>query len=174
MILNGIKLSFAKKKIPILISYAEQEDFNIPISSVSIIVDFRNFKAIKVLSGLKEQFQIKDDRFKTLLYAEEHQIPKDFTGLHYSLRDIDLKAAIKTEELKKFTSESVDLLITFAEPNNTAVHLITAYCKAGIKVGRYRKNEALYNIILQAENDVELFAEELLKYLKNLKRTKDE
>lgn len=174
MIKNGIKLSFAKKKIPILIKEMEQEEFNIPIKSVSVIVDFRNKKAIKVLSLLKEKLQIKNNRFKTLLYAEEHQIPEDYSGLNYSLKDIDLKAAIKTEELKKFTSEGVDLLITFAEPNNTAVHLITAYCKAGIKVGRFRKNEALYNIILQAENDVDLFAEELLKYLKNLKRSKDE
>lgn len=174
MIKNGIKLSFAKKKIPVIISEAEQEEFNIPIKSVSVIVDYKNLNAIKVLSRLKEQFHIKENRFKTLLYAEEHQIPQNYEGLNYSLKHIDLKAGLKTEELKKFTSESVDLLITFAEPNNTAVHLITAYCKAGIKVGRFRKNEALYNIILQAENDVELFAEELLKYLKNLKRSKDE
>lgn len=174
MIKNGIKLSFAKKKIPILISEAEQEEFNIPIKSVSVIVDFRNLKAIKVLAQLKEKFQIKESRFKTLLYAANHQIPQDYSGLNYSLKDIDLKACIKNEELRKFTSENVDLLITFAEPNNTAVHLITAYCKAGIKVGRYRKNDALYNIILQAENDVDLFAEELVKYLKNLKRSKDE
>lgn len=174
MIKNGIKLSFAKKKIPALINETEQEEFSIPIKSVSVIFDFRNLKAINVLSQLKEKFQIEENQFKTLLYTEGHQIPKDYSGLTYSLKDIDLKAAIKSEELRQFTSESVDLLITFAEPNNTAVHLITAYCKAGIKVGRYRKNEALYNIILQAENDVDLFAEELLKYLKNLKKSRNE
>ncbi|WP_409187231.1 DUF6913 domain-containing protein [Antarcticibacterium sp. 1MA-6-2] len=47
---------------------------------------------------------------------------------------------------------------------------MTAYCDAGIKVGRYQQNQALYDLILQTEGDVSLFVDELLKYLKLIKR----
>ncbi|MFO8147774.1 MAG: hypothetical protein R6U03_10335 [Gillisia sp.] len=174
MIRNGIKLSVAKRKISKLIEERESENFKIPVKSIGIIADLKNIKAFEVLEQLKNQFNIKSKNFKTLLYAETHQNIQDYSGQRYSLKDIDMKASIKNEALEKFTSEGVDLLITFAEENNTAVHLITAFCKAGIKVGRYRKNEALYDIILQADNDRELFVEELMKYIKHFKKSNDE
>ncbi|CAM4113220.1 hypothetical protein GILI108418_05600 [Gillisia limnaea] len=174
MIRNGIKLSVAKRKISKLVEEREWKNFKVPVRSIGIIADIKNIKAFEVLEQLKDQFNIKSKNFKTLLYAENHQSVKDYSGQLYSLRDIDMKASIKNEELEKFTSERVDLLITFAEENNTAVHLITAFCAAGIKVGRYRKNEALYDIILQADNDLELFTEELLKYIKYFKKSKNE
>ena len=170
MIRNGIKLSDAKRKISKLVEEKERENFKVPVRSIGIIADLKNIKAFEVLEQLKDQFHIKSKNFKTLLYAENHQKVQDYSGQRYSLKDIDMKASIKNEALEKFTSERVDLLITFAEENNTAVHLITAFCKAGIKVGRYRKNEDLYEIILQADNDHELFVEELMKYIKHFKK----
>lgn len=174
MIRNGIKLSAAKRKISKLVEEREQENFQVPVRSIGIIADLKNIKAFEVLEQLKDQFNIKSKNFKTLLYAETHQKAEDYSGQRYSLKDIDMKASIKDEALEKFTSEHVDLLITFAEENNTAVHLITAFCKAGIKVGRYRKNEALYDIILQADNDRDLFVEELMKYIKHFKKSNNE
>lgn len=174
MIINGIKLAAAKKKIAHLVAEREQGEYILPIKSIGVITDYKNRRSFEVLAALKKQFKIKDKNFKTLLFAMKHQEVRNYDGLCYSLRDIDLKAAITGEELKKFTSEGVDLLITFAEENNTAVHLVTAHCKAGIKVGRYPVNQALYDIVLQAEDDAELFTEELMKYLKSLKKFQNE
>lgn len=174
MIRNGIKLSVAKRKISKLIKERGSGNFKNPVGSIGIIADLKNIKAFEVLEQLKIHFNIKSKNFKTLLYAESHQNIQDYSGQSYSLKDIDLTASIKNEELEKFTSERVDLLITFAEENNTAVHFVTAFCKAGIKVGRYPKNEALYDIILQADNDYELFSEELLKYIKHFKKSNNE
>ena len=170
MILNGIKLSAAKKKIAQLVAEREQGDYILPVKSIGVITDFKNRKSFEVLEGLRKQFKIKDKNFKLLLFALKHQEVKNYSGDRFSLRDIDFKAGIIGEQLQKFTSEGVDLLITFAEENNTAAHLVTAHCKAGIKVGRYPANQALYDIVLQAEDDAELFAEELKKYLKSLKK----
>lgn len=174
MIINGIKLAAAKKKIAKLVAEREQGEYILPIKSIGIITDYKNRKSFEILTGLKKQFKIKDKNFKTLLFAVKHQETRDYNGPRYSLKDIDFKAEIIGEELKQFTSEGVDLLITFAEENNSAVHLVTAHCKAGIKVGRYPVNHALYDIILQAEDDAELFTEELMKYLKSLKKFQDE
>lgn len=174
MIINGIKLAAAKKKIAKLVAEREQGAYILPIKSIGVITDYKNRKSFEILAGLKKQFKIKDKNFKTLLFAPKNQDIKDYNGQSYSLKDIDIKAEIMGEELKQFTSEGIDLLITFAEENNSAVHLITAHCKAGIKVGRYPVNQALYDIILQAEDDAELFTEELMKYLKSLKKFQDE
>jgi hypothetical protein len=81
-----------------------------------------------------------------------------------------MRAEIKNEDLQKFAVKGVDLLITFAAESNTPVHLLTAYCRAGLKVGRYKQNKPLYDLVIQAE-EASLFREELLKYLKHIKRT---
>ncbi len=88
-------------------------------------------------------------------------------------KGVNAKAEIIQEDLKLFISKEFDLLITFAEENNVLAHLIAASSKAGIKAGRYLKNQALFDVILQAEEDAALFVEELSKYLKQLKLTAD-
>lgn len=174
MIIKGIKLAVAKLKIAQLVKNREPEAYSIPVKSIGIIFDFKNRKALTQLEQLKKQFKISDINFKVVTYIRNGKKPSDFEGEIYSLKNINFDAEINNEGMNKFTSESVDLLITFAEEDNTAVHLLTAHCRAGIKVGRYQQNVALYDMIIQADNDAELFTEELVKYLKQLKKSQDE
>ena len=174
MIIKGIKLAIAKKKIAQLVKNRQPEAYSIPIKSIGIIFDFKNRKALTQLEKLKKLFNISDANFKVVTFIRNGRKPSNFEGEIYSLKNIKFDAEINNEGMNKFTSKSVDLLITFAEENNTAVHLLTAHCRAGIKVGRYQKNVALFDMIIQADNDAELFTEELTKYLKQLKKSQDE
>ena len=169
MIINGIKLAAAKIKIAKLVKNRQPELYSAPVKSMGIIFDYKNHKAYHVLQRLKTQFNISDSNFKVAMYVGSGKKPAGFEGLIYSLKCIDMDAEINNEGMREFTSESVDLLVTFAEENNTAVHLLSAYCRAGIKVGRFLQNVALFDMIIQSENDAELFTEELSKYLKQLK-----
>lgn len=171
MIIKGIKLAIAKKKITQLVKNRQPEAYSIPVKSIGIIFDIQNREAFTELQQLKKEFNIPDSKFKAVLYVRNGRKPDDFDGEIYNLKDINFEAEIINEGMKKFTSEPVDLLITFAEENNTAVHLLTAHCRAGIKVGRYKQNVALFDMIIQAENDAKLFTEELSKYLKQLKKS---
>jgi hypothetical protein len=170
MIIKGIKLAVAKLKIAQLVKNRQLKAYSIPVKSIGIIVDLENHRALTQLEKLKKQFNISEANFKVVTYIPNGKKPSDFEGDIYSFKNINFVAGINNEGMNKITSESLDLLITFAEENNTAAHLLTAHCRAGIKVGRYQKNAALFDMIIQADNDAELFTEELTKYLKQLKK----
>jgi hypothetical protein len=174
MIIKGIKLAVAKLKIAQLVKNRQPEAYSIPVKSIGIILDFNNRQALTQLKKLKKHFNISDANFKVVTYIRNGKKPSDFEGEIYSLKNVNIDAEINNEGMNGFTSESVDLLITFAEENNTAIHLLTAHCRAGIKVGRYQKNVALFDMIIQADNDAELFTEELAKYLNQLKKSQNE
>jgi len=171
MIIKGIKLAVAKLEIAHLVKNRQPEAYSIPIKSIAIIFDFKNRKVLSQLEQLKKQFNISDANFRVITYIRNGKKPVDFEGEIYSLKNINFIGEINNKGMNEFTPESVDLLITFAEEDNTAVHLLTAHCRAGIKVGRYRQNVALYDMIIQADDDAGLFTEELAKYLKQLKKS---
>lgn len=170
MIFNGIKISAAKKQIARLVEEQSLQSFSGPAKSLGIIVDAKNEYAIKVLTMLKNQLSISEENLSIFYYSQYRVKPFGLNAIVFNLQDFDNRALITNEELQKITGEGVDLLITFAGENNTVAHLLTANFKAGIKVGRFQQNAALYDLILQTEEDEELFVDELLKYLKNLKK----
>ena len=170
MILNRFKLAAARRKIAQIVSEQEAETFSGEVKSLGIILDNKNRNARKELQEIKTKLKITDSNFKVVLFTGNDKKPSDFDAIEFRRKHIDFNAEIINEDLKDFTAKGVDLLITFAGESNTAVHLLTAYCKAGIKVGRYQQNKALYDLILQTEGDASLFVEELLKYIKLIKR----
>ncbi len=170
MFINPLKRAAAKKRILQLLDSREEGNFIGEVKSIGVIVDDKNVKALEDLHTLKANMGIPDDKFYAVIFSAKRKTGKDFDTLHYCLNDIDLKAEIQNAELKKFAVEGVDLLITFAAESNTPVHLLTAYCRAGLKVGRYRQNIPLYDLVIGTE-EPSVFKEELLKYLKRIKRT---
>lgn len=170
MIINPIKRVAARKKITALVEEREASPFPGSVKTLGIILDSKNSDAYEELQKIKKALHIPAALFKVVLFTGNNRKDEELPGLEFRVNHIDIRANIISEEIKKFTVEGVDLLITFAAENNTAVHLLTAYCKAGIKVGRYQQNRELYDLILQTEGDAALFTEELLKYLKHIKR----
>lgn len=174
MITKGLKLLGARKMIPFLIEGQGTEPFTLPVKKVGIILDNKNRKALAVLQELKNRLDSPLVSLKAALFAERGVEVTGFDGLRFNLKDFGYKGEILSENLREFTSQGVDLLITFAEENSSPAHLLTAYCKAGIKVGRFQRNKSLYHLIIQTEDDAELFVEELLKYLKKFKNSINE
>ncbi|MCM4161067.1 hypothetical protein FHG64_14460 [Antarcticibacterium flavum] len=170
MFINPLKRAAAKKRILQLLDSREEGNFKGDVNSIGVIIDDKNLNALEELRTLKKSLGIPDDKFTVVIFSAKRKTGKDFDMLDYCLNDIDLKAGIKKPELEKFAVGGVDLLITFAAESNTPVHLLTAYCHAGFKVGRYRQNIPLYDLVIGTE-EPSIFKEELLKYLKRIKRT---
>src|SRR5690606_4986364 len=174
MIFNSIKLSAARKKVAQLVEQQSSKSFPGKPVSLGIIIDSKHEEELTVLLKLKKLLKIADKNVKVLYYKLNKTKPSDLDCCTFSLQDFDSKGGLIIKELEEITSQGVDLLITFAAENNTTAHLITAYFKAGLKVGRFQQNLALYDLILQTEEDAELFVEELLKYLKHLTKAQNE
>lgn len=174
MIFNGIKLSAARKKIAHLVDEQTSRSFSGPAKSLGIIVDAKNERAIENLINIKDQLKIPAKNLLLFFNSANKTKSTTIDTLNYNLQDFDIKGEIINKDLLELTSRGVDLLITFAGENNTVAHLLTAHFKAGIKVGRFQQNAALYDLVLQTEEDADLFGIELLKYLKNLKKGSNE
>lgn len=170
MIFHSSKISIAKKKIAQLVEEQPPKRFSPTPKTLGIILDAKNGEAYKELKKLKDILNIQEKKFKVFLFSSNK--PKNGDATVFNLQDFDSKAEISNEEIQKITIQGVDLLITFAAENNTTAHLLTAHFKAGLKVGRYQQNAALYDLILQTEDDAALFVEELLKYISHLTKKK--
>lgn len=142
--------------------------------SLGVIIDSKHVGELPILLELRKVLKISENNFKVLYYAPNKSKPGDCECCVFNLQDFDSKGSLINKELEEISSQGVDLLITFAAENNTTAHLLTAYFKAGLKVGRFQQNLALYDLILQTEEDAELFVEELLKYLKHLTKVQNE
>lgn len=174
MIFNSIKLSAARKKVAQLVEQQSSKSFPGKPGSLGIIIDSKHEWALPVLLELKNNLKISEKNFKVIFYSSNKTKPADLDCSVFNLQDFDSKGGLINKELEDISSNGVDLLITFAAENNTTAHLITAYFKAGLKVGRFQQNLALYDLILQTEDDAELFVEELIKYLKRLTKAYNE
>jgi hypothetical protein len=170
MFINPLKRAAAKKKIAQLLGDQKPVNFTGEVRSLAIIIDEKNLQALEELKGLIKNLGIPRDKFSVIIFSANGKTGKEFDSMRFCLNDISMRAEIKNEDLQKFAVKGVDLLITFAAESNTPVHLLTAYCSAGLKVGRYKQNKPLYDLVIQAE-EASLFKEELLKYIKHIKRT---
>lgn len=173
-IFRGLKLAAARRKIAQLVEDQDSMPFEGKVTSLGIIIDQRNIFVLDSLLKLRDELSISHASVSVALFTDKGRAEQQQETIKFNWKNIDSKGGINKEDLEDFTVKGVDLLITFAAESNTAAHLVTAYCNAGIKVGRYQQNKALYDLILQTEEDVDLFVEELLKYLKRLKRIKNE
>lgn len=174
MIFNGIKLSAARKRIAHLVDAQSSRAFAGPAKSLGLIVDAKNEYALGILSRIKDLLKIQTKDLVVFYNSANRTKPAALEATIFNLQDFDSKGEIINKDLLELSSQGVDLLITFAGENNTVAHLLTAHYKAGIKVGRFQQNAALYDLVLQTEEDADLFEEELLKYLKNLKKGSNE
>jgi len=173
MIFKGLKFAVARKKLSSLTENRSLPHYQVPIQSMGLIVDPRNQKVISAIKEMANKMQISKSNFKIVIVGETDILEDEADLLNLTWKGVNIKAEIIQADLKDFIIKEFDLLITFAEENNLLAHLVAASSKAGIKAGRYVKNEALFDVILQAEEDVTLFVEELSKYLKQLKLTAD-
>ncbi len=172
MIFHSSKISIAKKKIAQLVEEQSGKKFPPSPKTLGIILDAKNEDALKELIKLKDVLNIQGKKFKVLFFSASKSKPESWDVTAFNLQDFDEKAEISNEEIQEISSQGVDLLITFAAENNTTAHLLTAHFKAGLKVGRFQQNAALYDLILQTEDDEKLFVEELLKYISHLTKKK--
>lgn len=170
MIINSIKRFAAKKKIAQLAEERTSQKFSFPIKTLGIIIDDQHKDALKELLKLKEFYKIPESGLKVFIGSGSKGKQVTPASVNFSLKDFNNKAQIINEDLQQLSSHGFDLLITFAEENNRAAHLLTAYTNAKMKIGRYQQNLVLYDLIMQTGDNAPLFVEELVKYLKQFQK----
>ncbi len=164
-----LKRSLAKRRI----SNSNRDssvEFKMPVTSAAVLLNSVNIKTLPVLLKLKQELNLKDSGFKVLLFKKKEENFPEFDGLTFVEEDLNIFGSFNNKELLEFTKNNIDLLITFAGEYNLVLNLLTATCSAGLKVGNNPKYEKTLDVVINSGDEVELFASELIKFLKQFKK----
>ncbi len=166
MILKGLKSLSIREKIKKAGKNPVPYQYSFPLRKVSLIVDVANISALKELRLLKEDLQIKSGDFKIVISSEKHRKEIERSEEIVTWKEVSISGEVKNAHFLQISSEGADLLITFAQENNSLVQLLTASVHAGIKAGN-RENKLL-DVVIKSD-DAPIFRNELINYLKQLK-----
>lgn len=166
--IKGLKRSLVNRRI----SNSNRDSsvqFKMPIISAAVLLSSANINALPVLLKLKQELNLKDSSFKVLLFKKKEENFPEFDGLTFVEEDLNILGNFNNKELLEFTKNHIDLLITFADEDSLLLSLLTATCNAGLKVGNDTKNGKLLDLVIKSGDEAEVFAVELIKFLKQFK-----
>ncbi len=166
---QNIKLAIARNKT-LNRQQSSSLEYNLPIQTAVLIIDSKSIKFLPELLTIKHKLSIIDAKFSVIVCKEKNESFPELNGLTFAEEDLDFFGNFRKKELLNITENNFDLLITFAERSNVAVNLLTASCKAGIKVGNNPESESILDVVIRSEMEVELFTSELMKFLNRIKR----
>jgi hypothetical protein len=171
MIFTGFKRKsnqiYFKKTLPNFLNNEHKSPFD-EVKKVLIFLD-ENIEKELVVRELATLLKISESDIKVVVFlrklknetaADDIITPKDF-GWY---------GKIESEKLKNILTNTYDLLINYSKVNNVYLNILILQCKAAFKVGFAHLDKRLYDLLIRCEPDeIDLFHEELIKYLVILK-----
>ena len=147
---NSLKASVNQKVDTVLILVDKNSQENLD----QIIAKKLNIDILKVIVIFFKSKQDSDSHFKNEL----------------SKRDFYLFGKLKREEIKKLVQSKFDLLLNYTN-NNQYLNCVTAFSKANFKVGLKNNQQEIFDLVIDVDKEnVDLFHNELIKYLKILNK----
>lgn len=144
------------------------------IKTVGILFDLAKEKKDihKKIIKITEELHIDRQKVTILAYIPKIDEGKQFYSFyHFSEEDLNWFYQPKSKRLKKFVSESFDLLINLSDSLNYPMKLVTAYSKAKFKIGRHISEELTpydFSVKMKHGDTTESFIKEIEYYLKNV------
>lgn len=170
MFLNGLKVKSIIRKL----KNETQNRAYIPsptsIKSVGIIQKEERSFDPKKITQLAAVLGIKEKDIEIISYV--NKISKDQKVVEgiFSESGIGWNAALKTSNLKTFTSKKFDILLSYYSEDRLSLKVISGLSKATFKVGVNHQEEALHDLTISTEvGQEDIFINELEKYLQILK-----
>lgn len=171
MIFTGFKRKsnqiYFKKTLPNFLNNEHKSPFD-EVKKVLIFLD-ENIEKELVVRELATLLKISESDIKVVVFlrklknetaADDIITPKDF-GWY---------GKIDSEKLKNILTNTYDLLINYSKVDNVYLNLLLLQCKTAFSVGFAHMDKRLYDLLIRCEPDeIDLFHEELIKYLVILK-----
>ncbi len=169
MILKGIKRIYIQKKIKRALEQVSSQENgqNSKINSVLILIDENTSPSISKM--ISSRLAIDKRNIKTLIFKENPKKEQIVEGI-VSEKDFSLFGNLKNEIIKKQLNQNVDLLLDYTV-GNIFLNLITVLSKSKFKVGLSKNNTQLFDFLIDVKNnEIDVFNDELVKYLKILNK----
>ena len=141
------------------------------IQTVGIIVNEGSDFNFELLKKLQKEIASGSNNFSVLTCKKTNDSYNEFRGVIIKDSDFSWNGSLKSNETKAFLAQPFDMLIDFTKSEQIYNDFLVAKSKAKFKVGFENEEERLYDLMI-ASDSVPLFIDELIKYLKILKKLK--
>lgn len=171
MIFTGFKRKsnqiFFKKTLQTLLKNEHESPFD-EVKKVIIFLDDYSTKA-SIVNELISILKISENDIKVVVFQQKLRNEKEPMDI-ITPKDFGWYGKIDSEKLKNILTNKYDLLINYSKIDNLYLNLLLLQCKASFKVGFAHSDKRLYDLMIRCEPDeIDLFNEELIKYLTILK-----
>ncbi|KGO90760.1 DUF6913 domain-containing protein [Flavobacterium suncheonense] len=171
MFLRFIKDFFIKKTVKKSLLAYSLESTGKKIETVGLLIDETYFSKEKELIEEITANGISAGNIKVLIYKDRIKKKDLFEHPSFSRKDISFTGEFQKEEIKQFTRETFDMLISYYDIEKPQLLIVTLQSKARFKVGFSSTDKRLNNFTITtvAEKHQE-FVTELFRYLKILNK----
>ena len=171
MIFTGFKRKsnqiYFKKTLPNFLKNEHKSPFD-EVKKVLVFLD-DNIEKEFVVRELATILKISESNIKVVVFQRKlrkEDAPDDII----TPKDFGWYGKIDNEKLKNILTNKYDLLINYSKVDNVYLNILILQCKAAFSVGFAHMDKRLYDLLIRCETDeIDLFHEELIKYLVILK-----
>ncbi|TRZ41071.1 DUF6913 domain-containing protein [Robertkochia solimangrovi] len=139
--------------------------------SLAIIINYDKLVDYRPLLNLANALDIPNESVHMLGYVEKAVKNVNYLIPVFSPKSIGVKGKVKDDALEDFLKKDYDLLVNYYSDPVIEMMLVSALTRSDFKVGISDEHAILNDLILKVgEGNFRDFQEELIKYLKILKK----
>ncbi|MDG4717273.1 DUF6913 domain-containing protein [Winogradskyella marincola] len=171
MILKAFKEKSNQKYVNKLLSARKAAVNNNKVKVIAILFNASEFKDFEVFRNYFKELNLTSPKHKIVAFTKDDKYEGSQWETYFSPKHFGWKGKINNIDLQAFIDDPFDVLVSYYKTETPELDLITAASKANLKVGLSRKDERLYDLIIDIDpKDVKTFKNELKKYLNILNK----
>ena len=171
MILKAFKEKSNQKYVNKLLSARKAAVNNNKVKLIAILFNASEFKDFEVFRNYFKELNLTSPKHKIVAFTKDDKYEGSQWETYFSPKHFGWKGKINNIDSQAFIDEPFDVLVSYYKTETPELDLITAASKANLKVGLSRKDERLYDLIIDIDpKDVKTFKNELKKYLNILNK----
>lgn len=144
---------------------------NKTIASVGVLMYSEEFIDYNKFRQLISHLGVNENKIKFMTFVEDHKNEMNTWDDSFSAKDVGWSGKLTSASLQDFVNTEFDILISYYNSEALNLQLITASSKAKFKIGITSIDERFFDLIINvASKDVDVFQQELNKYLKILNK----
>jgi hypothetical protein len=171
MILKAFKEKSNQKYVNNLLNTRVPAVNSNKVKTIAVLLSASEFHEFEVFRVYFKALGLSSPKHKIIAFTLDDKLEHNKWNTHYSPKDFGWKGKIKDRDLQNFIDEPYDVLICYYKNELSQLKQITAASNANLKVGISKKDERLYDLIIDVSlKEINVFKQELKKYLNILNK----
>ena len=170
MFLDGLRQNLLKTKVKNIHKNTKQISENTRGEGVGFLVDSREFQDHKKLEELMLRV-CKSGSNNLVVFSAEKNLEENEDHLFLSKKDFSIYGSLKNAKIQQFIAQPFKVLVSYYRTENVFLDFVSAQSEALFKVGISPDSSDFNDLTIHSKTEeLQVFENELLKYLKLLNR----